>query len=487
MNYTACFLLLLSLLNVQNIIAQSKKEWSGIFKSINEEVDNRSEAYTQLKKATESIGHRLTGSDNGHKAEQFVFDALKSYGFEAVKFQPFQAESWSRGSLDFSVGAEGKLSPLKAVALAHTPRAVDVEAEVVDMGNGVEADYQQSPEKAKGKIVLAYLGTLPGSPEGTKNLHRSEKTALAIKYGAKGIILFNSVPGGVLLTGTASVTGKLIDIPAVCIGLEDGLALKDSLSTSGRQFTHISMTNQAGEITARNVIARLEGSADTEDKIVIGGHLDSWDLATGAIDNGIGSFSILDMARTMKKLGLKPKRSIEFVFFMGEEQGLLGSKAYVEEALADGSAETIRYMLNYDMTNDPKSYHASTVESQALFESIGRLVQEVNPLFKNQFKANVGLHSDHQPFMLQGIPTAGGGDGHLERDVLNCYHADCDSFDLVDEDGMKNTVRFSAMLAYGLADAEEIKAKRLKDEEIRKLLEKNNLEEPLRIAGEWRW
>jgi Zn-dependent M28 family amino/carboxypeptidase len=89
------------------------------------------------------------------------------------------------------------------------------------------------------------------------------------------------------------------------------------------------MTNFSGMIKARNVIATIKGKTMPNEKVVVGGHLDSWDLATGAIDNGIGSFSVLDMARTFKVLNLQPERTVEFVMFMGEEEGLLGSKAYV--------------------------------------------------------------------------------------------------------------------------------------------------------------
>ena len=326
---------------------------------------------------------------------------------------------------------------------------------------------------------------MPGSAP-SKNLHRSEKTALAIKYGASGIIIFNTGPGGVLLTGTASVTGKLIPIPAVCIGLEDGMKIKELLKKEVVD-ANISMTNQSGLIKARNVIATLKGSELTKEKIVVGGHLDSWDLATGAIDNGIGSFSILDMARTFSILKLKPKRNIEFVMFMGEEQGLLGSKAYVDKALKNGSASQIKYMLNYDMTNDPKGYSSSSAESKELFQSIGTLAAAIDTSFKNTFTSGAGLHSDHQPFMLQGIPTGGAAGGKLPNNSGRCYHADCDAFDLVSEQGMKNTVRFNSMLIYGLADAIEIRAVRLTDIETRDFLLNNKLKEALEIAGDWRW
>lgn len=467
------------------VLAQTNPEWNSVFQKINNEVQTNSKAYSSLKDASEKIGHRLTGSENGARAEEYTFNLLKSYGLD-VKYQPFEVESWSRGSIQTSVGKKGSLKAIKSVSLAHSPVKADVKGRLVDLGNGLEEDYLAAPGLAKGKIVLVYLGILPGSRSGLKNLHRSEKAALAIRYGAAGIIIFNTVENGVLLTGTASVTGKLIPIPAVCIGKEDGMELKARLKSKKLQ-ARVSMTNFSGPIKARNVIASLKGFQLPDEKIVVGGHLDSWDLATGAIDNGIGSFSILDMARTFSALKLQPKRTVEFVMFMGEEQGLLGSEAYVESSLKDGSINQIRYMLNYDMTNDPKGYHSTSDKSKALFQSIGSIASSIDTTFKNTFTSGAGLHSDHQPFMLQGITTGGAAGGKLPSNSGRCYHADCDSFDLVNEQGMKNTVRFNAMLIYGLADAEKIDANRLNDTETRDFLLKNNLKEPLEIAGEWRW
>ncbi len=476
-----------SALIVNQANAQAKPSWNGIFAKINKEVLDNSNAYTSLKIASETIGHRLTGSENGKKAEQYAYDLLKSYGFTNIKFIPFEVESWSRGTLSVLVGnSTQNLAPIKSVSLAHSPVISDITLEVVDMGNGVEDDYLANPDKVKGKIALVYLGVLPGSKAGTPNLHRSEKTAIATKYGAKGIIVINTADHGVLLTGTASVTGKLIPIPAVCVGKEDGLALKEQLKSTAL-YSHINMTNHSGKIKARNVVATIKGASLPNEKIVVGGHLDSWDLATGAMDNGIGSFSVLDMARTFKILKLQPARTIDFVMFMGEEQGLLGSRAYVDAAIKDKSINQIRYMLNYDMTNDPKGYATSAAESKILFEQIGSIAKQLDSNFKNTFTVGAGLHSDHQPFMLNGVPTGGGAGGALPKGGGPCYHADCDVFSLVEDKGMRNTVRFNSMLLYGIADATKIEAKHFTDLETKAFLIKNNLKEPLQIAGEWRW
>lgn len=468
-------------------LAQAKQEWNTIFKAINDEVQQSSKAYRTLKEATETIGHRLTGSKNGEKAEAYAYNLLKSYGFKDVKYQPFEVESWSRGTLSVQIGTStSSLKDVKSVSLAHSPVTADVTLEIADMGNGLEEDYLSNPGKVTGKIALVYLGVLPGSKPGTRSLHRSEKTALATKYGAKGIIIINTADGGILLTGTASVTGKLIPIPAVCIGKEDGMAFKAEVAKT-THFAHIKMTNFSGMIKARNVIATIKGKTLPNEKIVVGGHLDSWDLATGAIDNGIGSFSVLDMARTFKVLKLQPQRTIEFVMFMGEEEGLLGSKAYVEQAVKNKTIDQLRYMLNYDMTNDPKGYSTTAEESKELFQSIGAIAKSIDTSFTNTFRSGAGLHSDHQPFMLHGVPTGGAAGGRLPNNAGPCYHADCDDFKLVDPQGMKNTVRFNAMLLYGIADTDIIKAKHFTDAETREFLLKNNLKEPLKIAGEWRW
>lgn len=476
------FFLLLTI----SLTGYAQDDFNTVFGTINTEVQRNSKAYATLKNASEVIGHRLTGSPNGAKAEEYAFKLLTSYGYD-VKFQPFEVESWSRLTNETKIGdAESQLNKITSVTLAHSPVSAKVTAELVDLGNGLEQDYLLDSGKVKGKIALVYLGVLPGSPAGTPSLHRSEKAAIATKYGASGIIIINGVKGGVLLTGTASVTGKLIPIPAVCIGLENGMRTKEKLKTQ-KQFASLDMTNFSGVIKARNVIATLKGAKKPNEKIIVGGHLDSWDLATGAIDNGIGSFSIIDMARTFKKLNLTTERTVEFVLFMGEEQGLLGSKAYVESAKHTNSLDMVKFMLNYDMTNDPKGFSASRKEMEDLFSAWGEQITKLDTGFKNVFVSGAGLHSDHQPFMLQGIPTGGGAGGKLPNNSGPYYHSDGDVFKLVDEQGMKNTVRYSSMLIYALANTPTIPVDKQNDSDLKSFLQQHDLELPLKIAGEWRW
>ncbi|MGB3152255.1 MAG: M20/M25/M40 family metallo-hydrolase [Maribacter sp.] len=476
------FLFLFSLVILSCSEAEKQETQAELFARIDTEIKQNTKGYNTLKEATETIGHRLTGSENGAKAEEYTYNKFKEYGFEDVAYQTFEVEAWSRGMVSLKVNNQD----IKVVTLGHSPVASEVTGEIVDMGNGLEADYEAKPGAVEDKIALVYINILEGSPKGLTNLHRSEKTALAIKYGAKGIIIINQVPNGVLLTGTASVTGELIPIPAVCIGMEDGMALKETLETKSAS-AEIKMTNKSDIIKARNVVATLPGSEIPTEEIVIGGHLDSWDLATGAIDNGIGSFAVLDIARAFKANNLNPKRTVKFIMFMGEEQGLLGSTYLVKEAIKNNTIENIKYMMNLDMAGNPIGMNAGgKLDNEDFFKNLGAAIQQQDSIFQNTFSNRSGLHSDHQPFMLEGVPILS-IHSNLDRSIYGCYHSDCDDFNLVNEEHMTNTSRFGTMMLYALANADKLPATKMDSETTKQFMIDNNLKEKLIIGNDWKW
>ncbi len=463
-------------------------EFLEIFKKINVEVEQNSKAYSTLAEACKNIGHRLTGSANGKKAEEFAHDLLKSYGFENVKYYPFQVTAWSRDTVSLQIAPDNSddFRNVDVTALASTPVNSKMNGHIVDLGNGLEADFEKFGEKVKGKVVLMNLG-LVGMPKETKNLHRSEKTALAIKYGATGVIMVNQVPKNVLLTGTASVTGNLIEIPAVCISMESGLQIRNWMLENPNILAFIEMKNHSKLIKARNIVATIKGSKYPNEKIMIGGHLDSWDLATGAMDNGIGSFSVIDIARTFKALNIKPLRTIEFVLFMGEEQGLLGSRAMLKDYSKQQKLGSIKYMINLDMVNNIKGFNVDGRDEMIEFtREIGTKIQQIDSTFLNTVSNRAHLHSDHQGFMIQGVPTMN-PNGSFSPEALGCYHANCDKIDIIDKKEMQNTVKYTAMMLYAIANTPELKAKKLNSEATRQFLTDQGLKTELIIGKDWRW
>ena len=468
-----------------------KDELEEVFGKINDDVLTRGRAYETLGEATSSIGHRLTGSPNGKKAEDFAYNLLKEYGFSDVKYMPFEVESWARDTVSLSIVPKGSdnFRDVEVVALAHSPVSSHIKGQIVDCGDGLEADFEKVKDQVKGKIALLNINLQSPENKGKKNLHRSEKTALAIKYGATGVIIANAVEGGVLLTGTASVTGALIPIPAVCISVESGKQIRKWLGEESNLLAVIDMQNFSRPIKARNVVATLPGSSKKlkNDKIVIGGHLDSWDLATGAMDNGIGSFTVMDVARVFQALKLKPKRTIEFVMFMGEEQGLLGSKALVKKYLDEGKLDKVQLMMNLDMVNNARGFNAmGRPELKAFFEEVGKKIRKIDSTYTNTNPNGAGLHSDHQPFMIQGVPVCSPS-GSFPVKAYNCYHANCDQFDLIDKKQINNNVRFTAMMLYALANADTLPVKKMNDDETKEFLIKQNLKNELIIGKDWRW
>jgi carboxypeptidase Q len=488
---------------------QKAEDPTRVFKAMEAEEVPNTHVSDALKDATTRIGHRLTGSENGHKAEQYAFDLFRSYGFKDVSFHEFEVDAWSRENVSLklyygnndtaSTPIPGNTFPAKinpenagcvtlpeVVSLAHSPVKADVFASVIDVGNGLKKDFEALKDSVKGKIVLLNLSIYPKDST-QKNLHRSEKTALAIRYGAAGCIFINNVEGRILLTGTASVNGKLISIPAVCITQEDGQSLRQCMGLSHGMRARIRMNNRSGKIKARNVVATLPGTSLPEEEIILCGHLDSWDLATGAIDNGIGSFTVMEIARMFEKLNIKTRRTIKFVTFMGEEQGLLGSRAMIEEMTKKGTLNKLRYVINLDMAGNTDGFNLSgRPEMEPFVRKVIAQIKSVDSTFKGTVTNRAGLHSDHQPFLEQGVPILD-PEGSLDKSVYKFYHSNKDNFNLVNPEHMKRCALYTGMMLYALAEEPELVAHKLNDTETRDFLLKANLKEELMIEEQWRW
>jgi hypothetical protein len=442
--------------------------------------------YRWLRWSTTTIGHRLTGSPQGQRAEESADSLFRTSGLPVVTRFPFTAQAWSRDRVSLLINDGAGELHLDAVALANTPLEADVEAPVLDIGNGLASDLQHFDDAVKGHIVLVNLG-LVNAPEGSKNLHRSEKASLALKAGAAGILFVNQVEGHILLTGTASIDGRLIPVPAACIASADGIALR-ALLEEGRTLTaRLRMSNRSSEVHANNIIAEIPGTVHPEEVILVGGHLDSWDLATGATDNGLGSYSILDLARAMWSMPFRPERTVRFVLFMGEEQGLLGSRALVDHYRASGELERIRCVINLDMSGHPQGFGvAGPAGWKPLIANECMRIHELDSAaFEGRSSEEVWLHSDHQPFLLQGVPVIYPL-SDLGKHVYGCYHSSCDDIHLVDPQAMVNNVRFVGQLIYGLAAADTL-PRHFTEMELRERLIAAGLEEPLRIGGDWPW
>ncbi|OFY68949.1 MAG: hypothetical protein A3G23_10325 [Bacteroidetes bacterium RIFCSPLOWO2_12_FULL_37_12] len=463
---------------------ERKKE--KIMKDLNmiyQQVQTGFTGYKDLEECCRTIGHRLTGSPNGKKAEEFVYQKLLNYGLQ-VRYEPFSVDAWNRNKV-FLTYSDGKfVDTIPCVAHAFTPIVADVVAPIADVGNGLASDFDSV--NVNGKIVLMnlYLGK---NDSALKNLHRSEKATLALNHGAAGIIFINKPEGDVLLTGTVSLKGKVIDIPAVCISVEKGRLLRFHLKENVNLKTHIFMENTLEKATARNVIASIRGSKYPHQKIMIGAHLDSWDLATGAIDNGIGAFTVVDIARAIKNSGVTPEHTLEFALWMGEEFGLLGSTFHVSELNKNNSTDSTLYYYNLDMTGNPIGFELEgRLEMEEVFKRYSDFIRGHRPDFEGKITSDINLHSDHLPFALYGIPVLQ-FTGNLDKEVFKYYHSNKDLIDLVNADHLRKTSEIVSLTLYLLDQEDSLKAKRLTDTQVKESFEKGGLKEEMILSGDWKW
>lgn len=460
----------------------SKQDLQKIYQWVSVE----SKGFEDLMECTEKVGHRLSGTANGRNGEEFMMAKLREYNFPQTDFLPFELNVWQRKdcSLEIAPAKSDNFSKLPSMSLANTPTA-DVSGPIVDVGNGLPADFEKAGTNCKNNIVIFNIG-LENAPAGTKNLHRSEKMALAEKSGAAGVIMLHPSEGNKLMTGTASLKGELTSIPAINISKENSKEMRKWMEKE-KLYAFIKVNNQFAKGGARNVRATIPGSKYPNEKIVVCAHLDSWDLGNGAADNGLGSFTILDIARAIKNMGIWPARTIEFIWFMGEEQGLKGSKAWVKQLKNEGKLDEVKLVMNLDMTANVTGMNGFDWKgSHKWFKKLNAQIKEAVPGYPAEIQHNPWLHSDHQPFMLEGIPVSI-PIGHLNDKVLSCYHSDCDNMEEINKTYMQNSAAYTAMWLWLMANEPKIPMKRLSDRRTKHFFEKHHFDENLKISSDWKW
>ncbi len=431
----------------------------------------RPEAYAQLGWLCDNVGGRTSGAESGRRAEEWAHDLLKRWNLVDVRYEELEVTVWTRGMLEARV-LEPVEWPLIAMAHGNAPRHADVTAQVVDVGHAEQADWERCSEKVRGRIALCDEGV----SEGKRTLHRSEKLRLAVEYGAAGLMILSSAPGGLPRTGVCHREES--PIPSLGISQEDGTRLLRLLRGGTTPTVRLTMENTLAQGTARSVLADLPGHESSGEVILAGGHLDSWDVAQGATDNGLGSAIVLEAARALSALGSRPRRTLRFAIWAAEEIGLCGSWEHVRRHAEELSK--VAAVMNFDMTGDPYGYW--TPGRMEPLPMLRDLAAQLAPLgMRDEFSSKAMLHSDHQPFMLAGVPIVGlmgriGEGGHY-------YHSVGDTFDKVSQPAFCRTAAVAAHTLWALADTPERPFAPLSPAEVRAMIDEADLYEALVAEG----
>ncbi|HTC41103.1 MAG TPA: M20/M25/M40 family metallo-hydrolase [Candidatus Acidoferrales bacterium] len=437
-----------------------------------------------LRHLTDDIGGRVTGSAEMSKAVDWAIAAFRAGGVDVRTEKYTLPHAWSEGATKLDV--LGPLSfPVSLVSVGLSPATPEggIEAPLVFIGNGTEADFLRAGASLKGAILLVHL-EVSYTWEDLLREYDIPPPIIdrAAKAGAAAILWTGERERKLLYRHTNSPDGRLEALPQAILAREDGLRLeRTALAYPGKIKLRLTMPNRiTGPGEQQNVAGEIRGYEKPDEIVVLGAHLDSWELGTGTLDNGCNAAMVIEAARAIKASGLLPRRTIRFILFSGEEQGLLGSWAYVRAHRAE--LDKYRGVIIFD-----SGIGRVTGYSLGGRHDIETAIQEILKPFAGwgvetqTLDATTG--TDNLDFLLEGVPTLVAN--QEVANYLQNYHAASDTFDKVDIRELKLNTVLAAVTAWGIADRVEPIGKRQSRAELEALMKETGLDKELKALDMW--
>jgi Zn-dependent M28 family amino/carboxypeptidase len=411
--------------------------------------------YEKLSYLCDRIGNRLSGSTALDRAIQWAAAQMKTDGLENVATLPVKVPHWVRGRESASI-VEPVERPLHMLGLGGsigTP-AQGITAQVVVVSTFHDLESRGAAAVA-GKIVL-YNAPFVNYFETVQ--YRVEGASRAARLGAVAALVRSVTPLSLQSPHTgAMVYGKgARKIPAAAVSVEDATLIQRLADTGNRVVVHLAMEAQMlPDAESADVIGEIPGSENPEEIVVIGGHIDSWDVGQGAQDDGSGCIAALEAAALIRKLGLQPRRTIRVVFWTNEENGLAGASAYrawiglklsnhVAAIEMDGGAEK---PTGFGLAGYPHGAGGSATEPPlSRLREIGKLLDSIGA---GDIQAGGG-GADIEPLTRQGV---------LSLDLrtvgthyFDWHHSDADTVDKIEPENLRLNIAAMAVMSYVLAD-----------------------------------
>jgi Zn-dependent M28 family amino/carboxypeptidase len=413
------------------------------------------------------IGDRMAGSAGERAGLERTRDAFADVGARDARIEKFEIQGWERGDSAIRLGDDDLASDAHScIALPRSP-AGEATGEFVDLGYGLPEDFEGDLDGA----VVMVSSTTPDSVD--RFIHRREKYYHAVEAGAAAFVFANHVAGTLPPTGSVGTADAPIgDIPAVGVSKETGARL--ARRHEDDELT-VAVDCSTPDATSGNAIADL--GPDTDEYLVVSSHVDAHDIAEGAMDNGAGTATIVEVARALAAREDDLDTRVRLVGFGAEEVGLVGSSQYAAAA----NPERLKAVVNVDSNVFGRTLKLDHHGFDAL-EAAGERVSE---RFDHPISLGGELvpHSDHWPFVQRGIPgymvsgeTAdrGRGWGHTSADTL----------DKLESRNLREQAILLTALVVDLADA-DVSTARKADDEIAAALEAEGKATGMKITGDW--
>jgi carboxypeptidase Q len=438
-----------------------------------------------LRRLTDDIGGRVSGSPEMAKAVQWAIAAFRAAGIDVHTEKYMLPHAWSEGATRLDV--LGPMSfPVSLVSLGLSPATppAGIEAPLVFIGNGSEADFQHVGQSLKGAILLVHTEVSYTWDDLFREYDIPPPIInRALKAGAAAILWTGERERKLLYRHTNSSDGRLEALPQAILAREDGLRLERAASAyPGKIRLRLTMPNTiSGPVEQENVVGEIRGYEKPDEIVVLAAHLDSWELGTGALDNGCNAALVIEAARAIKATGLLPRRTIRFILFSGEEQGLLGSWAYVRAHRDE--MNNYRGVIVFD-----SGVGRFTGYSLGGRHDIEAPVQQILKPFTgwgvDHLTLDAQTGTDHLDFLLEGVPTLVAN--QEVANYLQNYHAASDTFDKVDIRELKLNTVIAAVTAWGIADRTEPIGNRQSRADLQTLMKETGLDKELQNLDMWK-
>ena len=434
----------------------------------------RGGAYEFLETLTDTIGPRVTGSEQARAAAELLLKTLRGAGLENVHAEEYPLRSrWTRGSASASL-VNPVARPLLVQSFGWSPgTGGTLETAVVDAGAVLSG--ARTIDGAGGAVVLA---DFPGDQKEPGYVTRARTARALAVAGARALLIPSDKPNRLLDIGCFGNYPSAA-LPMLSIAREDAMFLRRLL---GRGPVRLSLrmenTLDVTPAAERNVVADWRGTSLSDRIILVGGHFDSWDTGTGANDDGSGVAAVVETARILQSLGIRGRRTIRFAFFSGEEQAILGSHAYVDAHAAE--LDRIDAVIIMDEgAGVPRGFrlHGRT----DLEASLRRSLQPLAPLDATGLSQEASFDQDHGYFLAAGVPALTLWVHPGEYDLH--HHAMTDTLDKIDRRTLAVDTAVIAIAALALADADSI-GKRLTPAERAELLGRTRLDQTITALDE---
>ena len=437
---------------------------------------------SNLQHLTDDIGGRVPGTPAMDEAVEWAQEAFRSAGGENAHAEKFTIpQSWAEGETRFTVESPLDFN-LHTVSVAWAPplRAVR-HVPIVDVSNGAPGEFVRAGNIA-GCIVLVHGKVIRTWEDLNEEYNRVPPIiARALRGRAVAIAWIAERDRDLLYRHTDTQTGELEPIPQVIVAREDGLRIARLLASGRQVYANLEISNQVGgPLTTANVVAEIRGSEHPEQFVVLGAHLDSWELGTGALDNGCNAAMVIDALRAIHASGVQPRRSIRFVLFSGEEEGLLGSEAYARQHRGELDNALAAVIF------DSGSGHVSGFTLSGRTELAGAARDLMAPLSSmgvTEVTQDADMGTDNFDFLLEGVPTL-----VANQDAANYmqnYHAMSDTYDKVDLGNLRKEVAEAAAVVVAIANAPQRFGARQNRVQVGQLLHETHLDDTMKLVGVW--